>query len=421
MQHQIPVERHGASAETMAEAVQKCVHCGFCLPACPTYRELGEEMDSPRGRIFLIKEVLEGHLSVDDAAPYVDRCLGCVACETACPSGVPYGELLTPYRALGESQRHRTLADRMFRRFVLSVLPYPRRMRLALKSGQFAKRLRFALPKRMREMLELLPDSRGSGRGEATESATVTGEVKGTVALLRGCAQQLLAPQIEEATIRVLARNGFEVVVPAQQVCCGALAAHTGELKQARDFARRNLQAFPRGVDAVITNAAGCGSGMQEYGLWLEGEADEPQARDFAAQVCDIAKFLVDRGWETPPAYPEPIRVAYHDACHLAHAQRVKREPRQLLESIGNVQLVSLRDADICCGSAGTYNLEQPEIAKSLGEAKADAVRDAKPDLVVTGNIGCMMQLQSHLGDDTPVMHTIEFLDACYRAVRCPT
>lgn len=413
MQHQIPSDQHGPFGETMADAIQKCVHCGFCLPGCPTYRDLGEEMDSPRGRIFLVKEVLEGAISVDDAAPYIDRCLGCLACETACPSGVPYGEMLTSFRAMGEQQRTRTLSDKLFRRFVLSVLPYPNRMRWALRGGGMAKRLRFLLPRRMREMLDLLPQTKRSER--TTKADKVHGPVKAKVALLKGCAQQLLAPQIEEATRRVLARNGFETIVPESQVCCGALAAHTGDLSQAKSFARKNLVAFPKEVDAIITNAAGCGSGMQEYGLWLQGEKDERQGREFSSRVCDVAKFLVDQGWDTPPPYARPLRVAYHDACHLAHAQQVRSEPRRLLESIPNVIVVPIRDGDICCGSAGTYNIEQPEIAKRLGEEKAKAVEECQADLVVTGNIGCIMQLQSHLTQPVPVVHTIELLDACYQ------
>lgn len=416
MQHKIPVDQHGPPGATMADAIQKCVHCGFCLPGCPTYRDLGEEMDSPRGRIFLVKEVLEGNISVDEAVPYIDRCLGCLACETACPSGVPYGDMLTAFRGMGEEQRTRTLSDKLFRRFVLSVLPYPNRMRWALRGGGMAKKLRFLLPRRMREMLDLMPQQAKSS-GSATPVAKVEGTVKGRVAVLKGCAQQLLAPQIEEATLRVLARNGIEAVVPSAQVCCGALAAHTGDLSQAKGFARKNMKAFPSDVDAIITNAAGCGSGMHEYGLWLQGEKDEEAGRTFSSRVCDVAKYLVEKGWEQPAPYARPLRVAYHDACHLLHAQRVRSQPRQLLESIPNVIVVPIRDGDICCGSAGTYNIEQPEIAKRLGEEKAKAVEECEADIVVTGNIGCIMQLQSHLKKPLPVVHTIELLDACYRGI----
>jgi glycolate oxidase iron-sulfur subunit len=414
MQHQISLQQYGPHGESMADAIQKCVHCGFCLPSCPTYRDLGEEMDSPRGRIFLIKEVLEGNLTVDDAAPYIDRCLGCVACETSCPSGVPYGQLLTPYRAMSEKTRSRTWSDRLFRKFILNVLPYPDRLCWALRGGSMAKRLRFLLPQRMRQMLDLLPE-RGTATVSEPPAQLHAGEVRARVALLSGCAQKLLAPEIHAATLRVLARNGVEVVVPEQQVCCGALAAHTGDLDLAKRFARRNIEAFPTDIDAIITNAAGCGSGMHEYGLWLQGEAEEAAGREFAGRVCDISKFLFQIGFKTPPAYPRPLSVAYHDACHLAHAQKVRSEPRALLNSIENIELVPIRDADICCGSAGTYNIEQPEIAKRLGAAKAQAVQQTGADVVVTGNIGCMMQLQSHLENPIPVLHTIQLLDACYR------
>jgi glycolate oxidase iron-sulfur subunit len=417
MQHQIPLEQHGPAGPAMGEAIAKCVHCGFCLPACPTYDLMGEEIDSPRGRIFLMKEVLEGHVEVDEAMPYIDRCLGCVGCVTACPSGVPYGELITPFRALAETRRHRSRWDRWLRRFVLETLPYPRRFRMAVRLGRLARLVRGCLPGRLRDMLSLLPERLPQSRS-LPELFPAEGKRRARVALLAGCAQQVLAPDINWSTLRVLARNGVEVVVPRGQACCGALAAHTGAAWQAKSMARQNLEAFSDDVDAIITNAAGCGSGMHEYALWLRGEPEEDSARDFVKRVCDVSVFLQKLGLELPPPLARPTRVAYHDACHLAHAQKVKRPPRELLRAIGNLQLVEIPQGEMCCGSAGTYNLEQPALARQLGEQKAAAILRSRAAIVALGNIGCMTQIETHLraaGQPLPVLHTLQILDRAYR------
>ena len=424
MQHNIPIDRHGAMAEPMAEAVESCVHCGFCLPTCPTYQVLGEEMDSPRGRIILMKEVLEGTLSQEEALPYLDPCLGCLACVTACPSGVQYGELITPFRAQAEESRHRPWLERMLRRFVLETLPYPHRFRIAATLGRFSKPLAKPLlpwlPERVGAMLTLLPDSLpASPRLPASYPAQ--GRRRAKVALLAGCAQQVLAPEINWASLRVLARNGVEVVLPSPQGCCGALSAHTGAMPQAQDFARKTLDSFRDSladVDAIVTNAAGCGSGMQEYGLWLRGQPEETEAKAFAKRVVDISVFLADLGMQAPPPLPRQLTVAYHDACHLAHAQGVSVQPRQLLQQVEGLQLVDIADAEICCGSAGTYNIEQPHIANELGESKAKAVLDSGATMVLSGNIGCLTQLQNHLikqQHPLPVYHTMQFLDMVYQ------
>ncbi len=413
MQHTIKLDELGAQGPPMAEAVEACVHCGFCLPACPTYLELGEEMDSPRGRIFLMKEVLEGRLDHQQAAPYVDRCLGCLGCVTACPSGVQYGELLTPFRAELEERRRRSVGDRMFRSFVLNTLPYPSRFRAALWAARLARRVKWLLPRRSREMLELLP-ARLPKHPPLPEVVPAHGTRRARVALLAGCAQQVLAPQINWATLRVLARNGVETVVPKSQRCCGALAAHTGADRQAMRFARHNVESFPDDVDAIVTNAAGCGSGMKEYGLWLAGDPAEDAARRFAEKVVDVSKLLCDLGPVAAGDLPQPMTVAYHDACHLAHAQKIKSQPRQLLKQIGGLKLVEIPNGEICCGSAGTYNIEQPQIAQQLGRGKAEAIAATGADAVATGNIGCMAQIQSHLaklGRPLPVYHTMELLD----------
>jgi glycolate oxidase iron-sulfur subunit len=420
MQHNIPIEQIGPLGEPMAEAIQRCVHCGFCLPACPTYQVLGEEMDSPRGRIFLMKEALEGRVDTNEVVPYIDRCLGCVGCETACPSGVGYGELLTAFRATSEETRRRSLFDRVLRRFILETLPYPGRFRFGARLGKFARPLRRLIPGRLGSMLELLPERLPKAE-PLPELVPAIGKRRARVALLAGCAQQVLAPDINHATLRVLARNGVETVIPKSQVCCGALAAHTGAAWQAKQFAKHNLTAFPADVDAVLTNAAGCGSGMHEYALWLRGEPEQGAAEEFVKRVRDVSAFLAELGIESPPDLKSPMRVAFHDACHLAHAQKVRSQPRQLLKSIGNLELVEVPDGEICCGSAGTYNIEQPQTAAELGEQKAQAVLSTQPDAVATGNIGCMTQIESHLqrlGKPIPVLHTMQVLDRAYRQQR---
>jgi len=402
----------------MAEAIQACVHCGFCLPVCPTYQVLGEEMDSPRGRIFLMKDVLEGRIELEEALPYVDRCLGCVGCITACPSGVQYGELITPFRAFAEEKRSRSLFDRLLRRFVLETLPYPGRFRLAARLGGLTRPLKGLLPGRLGDMLELLPKSLPP-KQQLPEVFPAEGARRARVALLAGCAQQVLAPEINMATLRVLAKNGVETVIPKSQGCCGALAAHTGAAWQAKQFAKQNLQAFPSDVDAILTNAAGCGSGMHEYGLWLKGEPEQAAADAFVKRVKDVSVFLNELGFAPPPAISEPVRVAYHDACHLAHAQKVRSQPRELLRSVPNLELVEIPSGDICCGSAGTYNIEQPDTAATLGHQKAQSIVETSADVVATGNIGCMTQIQTHLsevcfGRQIPVLHTMQVLDRCY-------
>ncbi|MCA9836534.1 MAG: 4Fe-4S dicluster domain-containing protein [Trueperaceae bacterium] len=416
MQHNIPAEPLGAYAEPMTEAVSSCVHCGFCLPTCPTYRVMGEEMDSPRGRIFLMKEVLEGSLELDMASPYIDNCLGCMACVTACPSGVQYQDLLTPFRALAEEKRERKLMDKILRRFVLETLPYPHRFRLAAFMGQFAKPFKGLLRGRMADMLALLPERLPKGVLLPVKKIA-EGETRARVALLAGCAQQVLEPDINSATLNVLAQNGVEVLIPEEQVCCGALAAHTGAMWQAKRFAKENLKAFAGlELDAIITNAAGCGSGLHEYPLWLKGEPEEEVAKTFAHKAQDITVFLSQLGIKAPPAPKQPLKIAYHDACHLAHAQGVVYEPRELLGMIPDIQVFDIADSEVCCGSAGTYNIEHPDTAFKLGQEKAQNVLATGADMVVTGNIGCMTQLRTHLKEQgIPVMHTVQLLDKLYR------
>lgn len=421
MQHSIKLDTLPPSGEAMARAVEACVHCGFCLPACPTYTVLGEEMDSPRGRIILIKEVLEGSLQLEDALPYVDKCLGCVSCVTACPSGVQYGELITPFRALASAKRDRTPLEKLTRAMALQTLPYKTRFRLAAMTGKLAKPFAGLLPPSLKAMLELLPSSLPVAQ-PLPEIIPARGTRRARVVLLSGCAQQVLAPGINEATIRVLSRNGVEVLIPRDQGCCGAIVMHAGAQEQARGLARRNLDVFTpilenADVDAVVTNAAGCGSGMHEYGLLFKGETEEPRAIQLAQHTKDVSVFLAELGMIEAPALEKPLKLAYHDACHLAHAQSVRTPPRTLLQSIGNLELLELHDGELCCGSAGTYNIEQPAIAHELGTRKVGAILETGASLVASGNIGCLTQVARHLeqrGLSIRVLHTFEVLDRAY-------
>jgi len=411
MLHSIPAHRHGPLGDSMAEAVSRCVHCGFCLAACPTYRELGQEMDSPRGRIVLMKGVLEGALPWEAARPHVDRCLGCLACEPACPSGVPYRDLISPFRAVASSRWKRPFRERVLRRIVAWTLPYPERFRIAVHLGWWAKRLGLPLPELFRPMLALLPETLPPSRAESG-CIPATGARRARVALLSGCAQQVLAPDIQAATLAVLAHQGVEVVVPSGQGCCGGLSWHTGDWAAAREFALRNLDAFPADVDAIITNAAGCGSALHEYPMILKGTPDAVRAEAFSRRVEDVSAFLSRLGWRG--GFRElRLRVAYHDACHLANAQGVRQPPRDLLRAIPGLELAEIPDGELCCGSAGSYNLDQPETASALGRRKAQAVLSTGAQAVVSGNIGCLTQLEVHLralGTPIPVRHTVQVL-----------
>ncbi|HOC54935.1 MAG TPA: heterodisulfide reductase-related iron-sulfur binding cluster [Verrucomicrobiota bacterium] len=418
MLHSIHPEQHGPLGEAMTHAVQACVHCGFCLSVCPTYAELREEMDSPRGRIVLMKLALEGALAWEAAQPHIDRCLGCLACEPACPSGVPYRDLISPFRALAASRFHRSGTDKLRRWLAGQTIPYPSRFRFAVRAAGVGRALRPLVPRALESMLDLAP----SCVPPAQTWPGITparGERRARVALLTGCAQQVLDPDINTATIEVLARNGVEVLIPSGQSCCGGLAWHSGDWDAARAFARQNLAAFPADVDAIVTNAAGCGSTMREYNLILRGTPDEARAEAFTKRVVDVSVFLAKLGLrEKPAGNGHPQRIAYHDACHLAQAQNVRREPRDLLRAIPGVELLELPDAHICCGSAGSYNLDQPAIAAALGEKKAKAVLATGAEVLATGNIGCLTQLRAHfarLGANLPVRHTIQVLRDAYK------
>ncbi|UCD40934.1 MAG: 4Fe-4S dicluster domain-containing protein [Chloroflexota bacterium] len=424
MKHNIPVQDYGQLASEMADAVSQCVHCGFCLPACPTYNLLHQEMDSPRGRIILMKSVLEREIDLEEAVPYIDHCLGCLACQTVCPSGVQYGNLLTPFKAYSETVRRRPAEERFSRWVTKETLPKPARFRLATQVAKISKPFASIAPTRFQAMLDLVPeDIPGAERLPSTFPAQ--GKRQAKVALQVGCVQQVLAQKINLATLRVLSKNGIEVVIPSAQGCCGALALHTGDMDTAFNLASNNLDNFPKDVDAIISNAAGCGSAMHEYPQLFKGSKYEELASLFAEKVIDISVFLTEIDLEPIPPLENQLKIAYHDACHLSHAQGVTREPRELLGKVPNLSLLPINEEDLCCGSAGSYNLEQPVIAQQLGQRKIHNILDVEPEIIVTGNIGCLIQLQNHLNQklqntdepqlNPPVMHTIELIDQAYR------
>ena len=396
MHHQIPVATLGAHGPGMAAAVSSCVHCGFCLPTCPTYKVLGEEMDSPRGRIVLMKEVLEGTLPLADAAVHLDRCLGCLACESACPSGVPYRELITPMRERLVAARPAATRARLTA--LLHVMASPGRFRAALAAGRLARPLAGLLPASLGAMLGLLP-ARVPPAATHPPVVPAQGTRRARVALMTGCVQDVLRPAITTAAARVLAAQGVEVAIPAGQGCCGALAAHSGVLARGEQMAAAHRRGFPTDVDAVVTTAAGCGSWMKEH--------------PGGVPVVDAAEYLDALGLRTPLVMRTARQVAYQDACHLSHGQQVTAAPRRLLESIAGLVLVPLANAGVCCGSAGLYNIEQPALAAELGRRKAAAIAATGVTAVVSGNIGCLTQLETALaaaGHRVAIRHTMEFL-----------
>jgi glycolate oxidase iron-sulfur subunit len=407
-----------------------CVHCGFCLPACPTYKSWGNEMDSPRGRIDLMKGLEHGVLVLDSTVTaHFDQCLGCMACVTACPSGVRYDLLIESQRAKLDVSAPRTALDRAFRELIFALFPYPRRLKalaipllLYAKSGlqRLVRRsgLLPRLPARLAQLEALTPAIGVSDLRMPLPQFTRAAQprARGRVALVAGCVQRTFFPNVNAATIRVLAAEGYDVLVPPGQGCCGALSLHAGRAPEAKRFARALIERFSREhVDAILINAAGCGSTLKEYG---ELFADDPVMRErgaaFAARVQDINEFLAAI---EPVATRHPIsrRVAYHDACHLAHAQRIRSQPRLLLGGIPQLELVEIPDGEMCCGSAGTYNLFEPASAREIGERKVTNVMSVHPDLLASANPGCTLQIQSILrgrGASLQAAHPIEILDA---------
>jgi glycolate oxidase iron-sulfur subunit len=404
------------------DLVSDCVHCGFCLPTCPTYRLWGEEADSPRGRILLMAARLDGTVELTDTVvERFDRCLGCMACLTACPSGVQYDALIELTREHVEQEHRRPLMDRLLRTLIFQTFPNPRRLRVALALAPLGRVL--PAPRAFRPLVALAPSFRSRDAPPAL-TAPVGARVA-RVGLLLGCVQREIFGDVNTATARVLAADGFEVVSPATQGCCGALAIHAGRRDDGRDRARTLIDEFERAdVEYVITNAAGCGSSVKEYGRLL---ADDPawaeRAARFSSKVRDISELLAERGPQAE-RHPLELSVAFQDSCHLLHAQGVQSAPRAVLSAIPGLDLREPADQEICCGSAGIYNLVQPEAAAELGRAKAHAVLATGATAYASANPGCLIQLTTHLralGSPLPAFHPVELADASIRGIDAAT
>ncbi|HMP60628.1 MAG TPA: (Fe-S)-binding protein [Gemmatales bacterium] len=428
----LPQARPGSQIDY--ELFLDCVHCGLCTSACPTYVELGTEMDSPRGRIYLMRGVVDGKLPLDDQVRrHIDLCLDCRACETACPSGVQYGKLLEPFRHDLEAQRPKPAWPWWMRLLLFRVMTSARRARWAVAPARLMERLGLLawlrrpgllrrMPPTLRTLATLLPPLPPRGP-ELPESLPAVGKLRARVALFTGCVNDALFHHVNWATARVLQQNGCEVWTPRQQVCCGAIHYHAGQARPAVDLANQNATVFgqaPFPLDAVVVNVAGCGSLLKDYAHVLP-DAGGAGAR-FAAKVRDVHEFLAELG-PVPPTHPLSMRAVYHDACHLCHAQRIRQQPRDLLRLIPGLELVSTAEAELCCGAAGSYNLVQPEMADRLGQRKAEQISAAAPDAVLTANAGCLLQVRRHLealGQRPWIAHPMEALWASYSGTTPP-
>jgi glycolate oxidase iron-sulfur subunit len=410
---------------TSEKILRTCVHCGFCTATCPTYLLLGDELDSPRGRIYLIKDMLEnGKPATADVVKHIDRCLSCLACMTTCPSGVHYMHLVDHARAHIEETYTRSWHDRLMRKVLSTILPYPNRFRLAIlgaKLGRPFKSVAGAIPAvgaRLQAMLELAPSTvppRSSAEPGRTYPATRAR--KGRVAILSGCAQPVLNPAINEATIRLLVRHDIEVVLPKGEGCCGALVHHMGQEEASHGFAKRNIDAWMaeiegEGLDAILITASGCGTTIKDYGfMFREDQAYAAKAATVSALAKDITEYL--ETLEIAPVREFSLKLAYHSACSMQHGQQLKDGPKRLLSKAG-FKVVEVPEGHICCGSAGVYNILQPEIAEQLRNRKVGNILKMKPDLVATGNIGCMTQIGKGFidgGHEVPIVHTAELMD----------
>jgi glycolate oxidase iron-sulfur subunit len=455
------VSGHGqdGAAERVRSAVGDCVHCGFCLPACPTYALWGQEMDSPRGRIHLVGQLLDGAPLSPAAGEHFDRCLGCMACMTACPSGVAYDQIIEAAREWTESaggdvragadpgpaglapggslpETRRPVRDRLTRAGIFALFPYPARLRVAIAPLRVLQRTgadrlisRTGLVGRISPAAEQAlrlapPPGRPLPAGRFPERVAARGPRRAVVGMLTGCVQSVFFPRVNLATARVLAAEGCDVVIPRGQGCCGALSSHSGRAAEAVSFAQRTIETFEAaGVDAIVVNSAGCGSAMKEYQRLLAGSpAWADRAAALSAKVRDLAEFLDALG-PAAPRHPVRVRAAYHDACHLGHAQRVTAAPRALLRAIPGLELTELPDAGTCCGSAGVYNLLQPDAARQLGQRKADSVLASEAELLISANPGCTLQITAELaarGAALRTAHTAEVLDAAINRVPLP-
>ncbi len=406
------------------EKSMACIHCGLCLSSCPTYLETGNENDSPRGRIYLMRAIQDGRLALGDSAVrHIDLCLGCRACEAVCPSGVQYGALLETTREHIEKHHERSVWQRFLRRIAIEqIFPFPERMELALVPAKWLKKLRLTsfLPKFARGALALIPDDASST--VLPQESPATGQARrGRVGFVSGCVMSVMFGETNAASMRLLNRAGFDVVTPPEQGCCGALYAHGGNLEQARAAARRNIEVFERlNVDAIIINAAGCGSTLKEYGHLLHDDpAWAARGVAFSSKVRDLTEWLErfpmtnDQGpmtrSESSPA------VTYHDACHLAHAQRIEKAPRKLVRAVAGAAFVELPESNVCCGSAGSYNLTEPQMAERLQQRKTENILKTGAKTVVTTNPGCLLQIRAGLrkagAHDVEVLHIADYLE----------
>jgi glycolate oxidase iron-sulfur subunit len=394
--------------------LRSCVHCGFCTATCPTYQVLGDELDSPRGRIYLIKDMLEKGRPADErTVRHIDRCLSCLACMTTCPSGVHYMHLVDHAREYIERTYRRPFGDRALRWLLARILPYPMRFRVALLAAKIARPFRGLVPDaRLRAMLDMAPRRIPPvSRNDDPQVFPAQGERRMRVALMTGCAQRALNTDINDATIRLLTRLGCEVVIAGGQGCCGALTHHMGRTAESHASAERNIRAWTRemngeGLDAIVINTSGCGTTVKDYGHMFRTGALAGEAAAVAAIAQDVSEVLARLG--LPEGAPKGMRVAYHAACSLQHGQRIKDQPKALLKRVG-FEVVEPADSHLCCGSAGTYNLMQPEISRQLRDRKVRTLEAKAPDVIAAGNIGCMMQIASATG--VPVVHTVELLD----------
>lgn len=402
-----------------------CVHCGLCTSSCPTYVELGTEMDSPRGRIYLMRAATDGRLDARDAEVrrHLELCLDCRACETACPSGVQYGKLIEPFRAslnrVAPTAQNLTALERFN---LYRITPYARRMRWALGPIRFLQRtgldrLVHLLPESLRRMVDMLPRLQRH-HGRLPEVLPAVGKKRARVALFLGCAADAIFPETNLATARVLQHNGCEVWVPRGQGCCGALHLHAGQDVPAQRFAADNCSAFGlQDVDAIVTNAAGCGAVLKDYAHLLRNTPSAAAGAAFVGKVRDVSEFLMALG-PVPPRHPLPLKAVYHDACHLCHAQKIRQQPRQLLGMIPGLELLPLAESELCCGAAGSYNLTQPDMAERLGRRKLKNILDAGAQAVFAGNVGCLLQIGRYGRLEWPhliVAHTMDALWASYR------
>jgi glycolate oxidase iron-sulfur subunit len=408
---------------------QECVHCGLCTASCPTYIESCDENDSPRGRIYLMRAVADGRLAMGAGVrKHLELCLDCRACESACPSGVQYGKMIEPFKiALARSATASERGSWLERLILHHLFPYSGRVRWALAPARWSQKLGLLdlaerigltrlLPPTLRRMQAMLPKLSGSHR-RLPEILPAIGPKRARVALFLGCVADAMFPETNAATARVLRENGCDVVIPRGQVCCGAIHYHSGVEQPALELARKNLAVFGEArPDAIIVNAAGCGAMLKDYAHILPKESHD-QAVGFVTKVKDISEFLMALG-PIAPKGSIPLKVAYHDACHLCHGQQIRSQPRALLAMIPGVEVVPLEESEICCGAAGTYNLTQPEMSERLGKRKMDHIEATGARMVVTGNVGCIMQIARKIkerGSPIEVAHPVDLLDRSYR------